>query len=70
MTILSLHLDEPIERIVDDFMKMIENRVAKLREAFRGKLYTYKKYHSLTPVIKYSMPFEHKIERKLSFKDK
>lgn len=49
---------------------MLENRVARIREAFKGKLYTYKKYHSLSPTIKYTIPFDHKIERKLSFKDK
>jgi len=70
MTILSLHLEEPIESTVEDFINMLENRVAKLREVFKGKLYTYKKYHTLSPAIKYTTPFEHKIERKLSCKDK
>jgi hypothetical protein len=49
---------------------MLESRLEKIKEMFKGKLYTYKKYHTLTPTIKYSIPFEHKIERKLHFKDK
>ena len=40
---------------------MLENKVKKMRETFKGKLYTYKKYHSLTPLIKYNAPFDHKI---------
>jgi len=49
---------------------MLEHRVIKLREIFKGKLYTYKKYHNLNPAIKYAIPFDHKIERRLTFKDK
>lgn len=47
---------------------MINNRLEKVKDFFKGKLYTYKKYHSLTPVIKYGLPFENKIERKLILK--
>lgn len=47
---------------------MINNRLEKVKDFFKGKLYTYKKYHSLTPVIKYGLPFDNKIERKLIIK--
>ncbi len=67
-TILSLKLDGGEALVVEDFIKMIHNRLEKVQELFKGKLYTYKKYHSLTPVIKYGLPFENKIERKLMHK--
>jgi hypothetical protein len=57
MTILSLHLQEPLESTVEDFINMLENKVSKLREVFKGKLYTYKKYHTLSPALKYNTPF-------------
>jgi predicted AAA+ superfamily ATPase len=51
-------------------MGMLEGRRVKVLEAFRGKLYTYKKYHTLTPTIRYSLPFELRVERRLLLKEK
>ena len=70
MTLLSLRLDEPTELTVEDFISMLQNRVDKIKEIFKGKLFTYKKYHSLSPTIKFSIPFEFRVQRKLHFKDK
>jgi hypothetical protein len=36
---------------------MLEGRRAKVFVAFRGKFNTYKNYHTLTPTIRYSLPF-------------
>lgn len=56
---LSLKLDKNYEtQTAEEFMRMLENRLIRIQEAFRGKLYTYKKYHTLTPAIKYVLPFE------------
>ena len=44
--------------------------MVRIRDIFKGKLYIYSKYHTLTPTIKYQLPFEHKMERRLLYKDK
>lgn len=49
---------------------MLSEKIARFREIYKGKLYTYTKYHTLTPNIKYSIPFEFKVERRLRYKDK
>lgn len=49
---------------------MLEARAARVEENFRGKLYTYRKYHTLSPTIKYALPFEQRVERRLLYKDK
>jgi stage III sporulation protein SpoIIIAA len=56
--------------MVEDFISMLTDKVERLREMYQGKLYTYVKYHTLTPTIRYSIPFELKVERRLRYKDK
>lgn len=69
-TVASLKLDKPQDQVVEDFITMLTNRIEKIRQIFKGKLYTFIKYRTLNPVIKYVIPFENKLERRLLYKDK
>ena len=69
-TLLSLALEQPMTQTVQDFTSMLEVRAERIREAFKGRLYTYTKYHTLSPVIKYALPHPHQVERKLVYKEK
>ena len=53
-----------------DFMKILEFRIEKIKEEFRGQLYAYNKYRSLIPTITFSTKIDFVIERKLKYDER